>query len=85
MTSIFLINKIKRFKTLLHDSGIFQQVAGLRLSDLLIAKNIDLMNKGNIAEIFTGVEMMKYPMFMKNNSYITGTGKKEGAALKLII
>ena len=50
----------KKFKCLLHDSGIFQQIAGLRISDLIIAKNIDMLNKGNIAEAFTGVELIKY-------------------------
>jgi len=50
----------KKFKSLLHDSGIFQQIAGLRLSDYLVAKNIDMMNKGNIAETFAGVELIKY-------------------------
>lgn len=50
----------KKFKSLLHDCGIFQQIAGLRISDLLIAENIDMMNKGNIAEAFAGVEMIKY-------------------------
>lgn len=50
----------KKFKALLHDVGIFQQLSGLRLSDLLIAKNVDMLNKGNIAEAFAGLEMIKY-------------------------
>lgn len=50
----------KKFKALLHDTGIFQQNAGLKLSDYLIASNVDMLNKGNIAEIFTGLEMIKY-------------------------
>jgi predicted AAA+ superfamily ATPase len=50
----------KKFKCLLHDSGIFQQIAGLRITDLIIAENIDMMNKGNIAEAFAGVEFIKY-------------------------
>ncbi len=50
----------KKFKTLLHDIGIFQQLSGLRLSELLIANNVDMLNKGNIAEAFAGLEMMKY-------------------------
>ena len=50
----------KKFKCSLHDSGIFQQIAGLRISDLIIAKNIDMLNKGNIAEVFAGVELIKY-------------------------
>ena len=50
----------KKFKCLLHDSGIFQQIAGLRITDLIIAENIDMMNKGKIAEAFAGVELIKY-------------------------
>jgi uncharacterized protein len=50
----------KKFKALLHDVGIFQQLSGLRLSNLLIANNVDMLNKGNIAEAFAGLEMIKY-------------------------
>lgn len=50
----------KKFKTLLHDVGIFQQLSGLRLSKLLIANNVDMLNKGNIAETFAGLELIKY-------------------------
>lgn len=50
----------KKFKALLHDVGIFQQLSGLRISDLLVANNVDMLNKGNIAEAFAGLEMMKY-------------------------
>ena len=50
----------KVFKALLVDHGIFQQLAGLRLSEMLIANNIDMLNKGNIAEAFVGTELMKY-------------------------
>ena len=50
----------KKFKCILHDSGIFQQIAGLRISDLMVAKNIDLLNKESIAEAFVGGEIIKY-------------------------
>jgi predicted AAA+ superfamily ATPase len=50
----------KKFKALLHDVGIFQQLSGLRITDLLVANNVDTLNKGNIAEAFAGLEMMKY-------------------------
>jgi uncharacterized protein len=50
----------KKFKALLHDVGIFQQLSGLRLSKLLISNNIDMLNKGNIAETFAGLELIKY-------------------------
>lgn len=50
----------KKFKCILHDSGIFQQIAGLRITDLMLAENIDMLNKGSMAEAFVGVEMNKY-------------------------
>ena len=50
----------KKFKCLLHDNGIFQQIAGLRITDLMVAENIDMLNKGSIAEAFVGVELIKY-------------------------
>jgi predicted AAA+ superfamily ATPase len=50
----------KKFKCLLHDTGIFQQIAGLRITDLMVAENIDILNKGSIAEAFVGVEFIKY-------------------------
>ncbi|MCF6332798.1 MAG: DUF4143 domain-containing protein [Draconibacterium sp.] len=61
---------LKMIKTLLFDNGIFQQLAGLRLSDLLIAENIDMLNKGNAAETFVGIELIKYSqVFEKKQLY----------------
>jgi len=50
----------RKFKALLHDTAIIQQIVGLRLSDFIIAGNIDMLNKGRIAEIFVGLEILKY-------------------------
>ena len=50
----------KIFKVMLLDTGILQQNAGLKLSELLLAQNTDLLNKGSIAELFAGLEMLKY-------------------------
>lgn len=50
----------KKFKALLHDTGIFLQNTGLKLSEFLIAKNIDMLNKGNLSEMFVGLELVKY-------------------------
>ena len=50
----------KKFKVLLLDIGIFQKIAGLRITDLMFAENIDMLNKGSIAEAFVGVELIKY-------------------------
>jgi len=68
---------LKMFKALLHDTGIFQQIAGLRLSDFIIAGDIDMMNKGHIAETFTGLEMIKYGSpFEKHELYYWHREKK---------
>lgn len=50
----------KIFKVLLLDTGILQQNSGLKLSELLLAQNTELLNKGRIAELFAGLEMLKY-------------------------
>jgi predicted AAA+ superfamily ATPase len=49
----------KKQKILLLDTGIFQRLLGLPLADLLIGDDISLINKGNIAELFTGLELLK--------------------------
>ncbi len=50
----------KIFKVLFLDTGLLQQNSGLKLSEILVAKNTEMLNKGRIAEIFAGLEMIKY-------------------------
>jgi len=50
----------KIFKALFMDTGLFQHSAGLKLADFLVAQNTEMLNKGRIAEIFAGLEMIKY-------------------------
>jgi predicted AAA+ superfamily ATPase len=50
----------KKFKAVLHDTGFFLQNTGLKISDYLLAENVDLLNKGNVAELFVGQELLKY-------------------------
>jgi len=50
----------KVFKALFLDTGLLQQSAGLRLADFLVAQNTEMLNKGRVAEIFAGLEMIKY-------------------------
>jgi predicted AAA+ superfamily ATPase len=52
------INSQKQ-KMLLLDTGILQRLQDLNLSDILISNDFDLVNKGNIAEIFVGLELLK--------------------------
>jgi predicted AAA+ superfamily ATPase len=50
---------IKKQKMLLLDTGIFQRLQGLSLADLLISEDFSLVNKGSIAELFVGLEILK--------------------------
>jgi len=49
----------KKQKMLLLDTGIFQRLLGLPLADLLVSDDFSLINKGNIAELFVGLELLK--------------------------
>ena len=69
----------RMFKVLLHDNGIFQQLSGLKLSDLLIANNIDMLNKGNIAEAFAGLEMIKYATVFEKKQLFYWHREKRGS------
>jgi len=73
----------KKFKCLLHDSGIFQQIAGLRITDLIIAENIDMMNKGNIAEAFAGVELIKYSQVHEKKQMYYWHREKRGSSAEV--
>ena len=46
-------------KLMLLDTGIFQRLLGLQLSDILLNNDFDVINKGNIAEMFAGLELLK--------------------------
>jgi predicted AAA+ superfamily ATPase len=52
------INSKKR-KILLFDTGIFQRIQGLNIAQLLIQDDFESINKGNIAELHVGLELIK--------------------------
>ncbi|MFN6092378.1 MAG: ATP-binding protein [Bacteroidota bacterium] len=49
----------KKVKYLIYDTGVYQRLLGLDLSSLMLADNIDVINKGNIAELYVGLELIK--------------------------
>jgi predicted AAA+ superfamily ATPase len=49
----------KKRKLIIFDHGIFQRILGLKISDILLEKDFNLINKGSIAEIFVGLELLK--------------------------
>lgn len=63
------INSKKR-KILLFDTGIYQRILGLDIASLLIKDDFNIINKGNIAELFVGLELLKNPScYEKRNLY----------------
>ncbi len=51
--------KSNKFKVILFDTGIHFRILGLDNADILIAEDIDMINKGAIAEVFVGNEIIK--------------------------
>ncbi len=55
-------------KMLLFDTGIFQRIMGLDLREFLLSKKFNAINKGNIAEQFVGLELIKTTSCYQNPS-----------------
>lgn len=49
----------KKRKMIFTDTGLLQRILQLDISELLFSTEFDLINKGNIAEQFIGLEIMK--------------------------
>ena len=63
------INPKKR-KIILFDTGIYQRILKLDISQLLTLDNLSVINKGNIAELSVGLELIKnQSTYEKTNLY----------------
>jgi predicted AAA+ superfamily ATPase len=49
----------KMRKFIVFDSGIFQRILGLKLSEVLLKNDFDSINKGSLAELNVGLELVK--------------------------
>ncbi|MDP2336916.1 MAG: AAA family ATPase [Bacteroidota bacterium] len=49
----------KKFKVLLYDTGIFQHILGLNIREYLVVEDMGMVNKGSLAEIYAGLELIK--------------------------
>ena len=71
----------KKQKIILLDTGIFQCLLGLQLSDILFSNDFDVINKGAIAEQFVGLELLKSaPCDMPENLYFWTREKEKSQA-----
>jgi predicted AAA+ superfamily ATPase len=50
--------KPNKFKVILLDAGVHQRALGLDLSENLLADDAELINKGNLAELYAGLEFL---------------------------
>jgi predicted AAA+ superfamily ATPase len=49
----------KKRKMLIFDTGIFQRLLGLDITEILFENNFEMINKGCIAELYVGLELLK--------------------------
>ncbi|MCL2073093.1 MAG: ATP-binding protein [Marinilabiliaceae bacterium] len=71
----------KKQKIILLDTGIFQCLLGLQLSEILFSNDFDVVNKGAIAEQFVGLELIKSSsQYMPNRLYFWTREKEKSQA-----
>jgi len=74
---------IKKFKLIFFDTGILQRSMRLKISDFIIADNLEMINKGNIVEQYVGLEYIKTCHSFTNLSCFTGNEKNVVVMQKL--
>jgi predicted AAA+ superfamily ATPase len=77
----------KKQKMLIMDCGIFQRILGLKISDILLSNDLSLVNKGNIAELYAGLELLKSqdPYTQQNLFYWQRESKNSNAEVDYVI
>ena len=49
----------RKFKLMVFDTGIHQRLGQLDLSDYILSRDFNLINKGHLAEVFAGLELIR--------------------------
>lgn len=77
----------KKTKYLIYDTGVFQRILGLNISDLFISEDFNTVNKGNIAELHVGLELIKAESCYENASlyYWQREAKNSQAELDYVV
>jgi len=61
---------LRKRKMLVLDTGLFQRMLALKLDEVLLSHSFEAINKGNIAELFVGLELLKSgSCYQQNNLY----------------
>jgi predicted AAA+ superfamily ATPase len=65
----------------LFDTGLFQQILGLNVSDILLSNDFKTINRGALAEVFVALEIVKVmSCHLPSNLYYWQREKSEGSA-----
>jgi len=77
----------KKCKMLVLDTGIFQRLLDLKLSEVLFSNDFEVVNKGALAEQFTGLELIKNssPYTPENLYFWTREKEKSQAEVDYLI
>jgi len=77
----------KKFKAILFDIGLHQRVLGLDLRDYLVSNNFKVINRGNLAEVLAGLELIANapPATRKNLYYWQREARGSGAEVDYVI
>lgn len=77
----------KKFKVLIWDTGIYQRVLGLDLSAYAISDFSQLINRGNMVELFVGLELIAHgsPRLHPNIHYWHREAKSSNAEVDYVI
>ena len=69
----------KKFKVLIYDQGIFHRILGFDLSRKLLIDDFSAINKGAIAELFVGLEIVKYSLVSSKQKLFYWHREKRGS------
>jgi uncharacterized protein len=77
----------KYVKYLIYDIGIYQRILRLNIGDLLLENDFSIINKGNIAELLVGLELIKNgnPLQRQELNYWLREVKSSNAEVDFVI
>lgn len=77
---------LKKFKTILFDHGVYQRILGFTPAELVVP-NLDILNKGSLAEVFCGAELIAHsdPMVRGEIFYWHRESKSSNAEVDYVL
>lgn len=74
---------IKHRKFMIFDTGLYQRFLRLDLGQLIVAETLNQINKGALAEMFVGLELMKLNSVTNPNQLFYWQREKRGSAAEV--